>query len=140
MAELKLTITTQSSAADVSDEAKKSETAKDTAKTLLTAAQGWRIAKQIGNEIIDASVSTIGTRTGNYTQQQTISQGISAAKRGIGVAMAFAANPLLGLIDLGVQGLSMGLQLAEEQRQIDINNRDVERLRQRSGYYSNGGR
>lgn len=113
------------------------EQAKDKKKEAWIVAHGLDVAKQLGRQVADQYIASIGSRTGNYVQQEQIQTAIGIGTKAVGIATSFAANVWLGVAHLAAEGISTGFQLANYQRELRWQNREAAELRRRAGYNSN---
>ena len=74
--------------------------------------------------IIQNQISIYGDVTGDYIKQTNMEQTYNNIMNGAGVLLSvgtsFAANPILGLVNLGLQGVSIGIQEWQRQKQYSI--------------------
>ena len=140
MTEITINFTLQggSEGGGVSDSTQPSgATARENAKTAFVVHQAMSVAKQLGSQVVNNYVSSIGSRTGNYVQQERVQTAMSVVGKVISIGTAFAANPILGAVALVSEGVNLGFQIAERNREIMWQNREAEQLRRRAGYNSN---
>lgn len=74
--------------------------------------------------IIQNQISIYGDVTGDYIKQTNMEQTYNNIMNGAGVLLSvgtsFAVNPVLGLVNLGLQGISIGIQEWQRQKQYSI--------------------
>ena len=112
-------------------------TAQDNRKTAFTVNQAVSVAQQFSSQIVDGYIGSIGSRTGNYVMQEKAQTTMKVVGKIATIGAAFAANWVLGVVALVGEGISMGFEIAEQNRQIMWQNRNAEQLRRRAGYNSN---
>lgn len=115
-------------------------TAKDNAKSAFTIDQATRVATRFARQIATNTIGSIGTFTGNNILQERVERGMSFVSRGIGVGVAFIANPVLGAVALAGEGVDIAFRLAQENRKREWQNVAASELRRRAGYESNKNR
>jgi hypothetical protein len=115
-------------------------TAKDNAKSAFTIDQATRVATRFARQIATNTIGSIGTFTGNNILQERVERGMSFVSRGIGVGVAFIANPVLGAVALVGEGIDVAFKLAQQQRKLEWQNVAASELRRRAGYESNKNR
>lgn len=142
MSEIKIKLTVaggnieQGNGNAASDAQPKSKYSQDTAQMAFAVSKAMDVGKQLGRQIINNSVASIGLRTGNYVLQEQLQTNISIAKKTIGVATAFIANPFLGALALVGEGVDMAYQIRNRNIQLMWQNRQAAELRRRAGYLS----
>lgn len=112
----------------------KGDTAKGNAETFFKLDRAMAVSKQFANQIVGASVNSIGSRTGNYVLQDRAQQGINVAKKLIGIGVSFALNPVLGTINVVSEGIGAAFEYAAYAREIRWQNREAGELARRAGY------
>lgn len=74
--------------------------------------------------IIQNQISIYGDVTGDYIKQTNMEQTYNNIMNGAGVLLSvgtsFAVNPILGFVNLGLQGVSIGIQEWQRQKQYSI--------------------
>ena len=115
-------------------------TAKDNAKTAFTVSQAVQVAARLGQQVGTNLVGSIGTFSGNNVMQERVERGISIASKGVGVVVAFIANPILGAVALAGEGIDLAFKVAQEERKRLWQNSAANEVRRRAGYQSNANR
>lgn len=114
--------------------------AKDVAEQAFTIDQGLRVARQFGEQLSSGIISSIGARTGNVALQNQIQGAVSVVSKGVGVGVAFAANPYLGAVALISEGISTSFDIANRIRERQWANRQAAELARRAGYLTSRNR
>lgn len=112
-------------------------TEKDKKKEAWIVAHGLDVAKQLGRQVADNMIASIGSRTGNYVQQEQIQTAIGIGTKAVGIATSFAINPWLGAVHLAGEAISAGFNYANTMRELRWQEREKAELRRRAGYNSN---
>src|SRR5699024_1369376 len=103
--------------------AAKTNVAKKNAKAYWTLERAQSIAKQFATQIVDAHVGMIGLNTGNYVLQERVQRSLNIGQKLIGIGASFALNPILGTLNLISEGISMGVELARQNKEVAWQNR-----------------
>lgn len=119
-----------------SDVANETEGAKDNAQMAFALDMALRVGEQTATQVSTGLVTSLGTRTGNTALQNQIQGGASAVGEAVGVGIAFAANPYLGIIALGGKATSKSFELVSRAIERMWSNRQAAELARRAGYLS----
>lgn len=114
--------------------------AKNNAKAFFTLDRGISVAKQFATQIVDAHVGMIGLSTGNYVLQERVQRSLNIGQKLIGIGVSFAINPILGTLNLISEGISMGVELARQNKEVAWQNRSANELARRAGYLADENR
>ena len=117
-----------------------SSTAKENAVAFFTLDKAKSVGKQFATQIVNRSVSTIGSRTGNYVLQERVQSGLNIAQKAISIGASFAINPVLGALNLVSEGIGFAFNIADRNREIMWQNRQAGELARRAGYLSDQNR
>lgn len=120
--------------------AAKTNVAKKNAKAYWTLERAQSIAKQFATQIVDAHVGMIGLNTGNYVLQERAQRSLNIGQKLIGIGVSFALNPILGTLNLISEGISMGVELARQNKEVAWQNRSANELARRAGYLADENR
>lgn len=116
---------------------KKASKNKETAKIAFSVNQAMNVAKRLSNEVIDGAITSYGETSGHTIQAEQIRKTKAYATKAVGLVASFAANWVVGLVDLGVQGVGEIINYNAEQRQIRWQNRQASELQRRAGFNAN---
>lgn len=119
-----------------SDVANETEGAKDNAKLAFVIDMALKVGEQTAAQVSTGLVTSLGTRTGNAALQNKIQGGVSAVGEAVGVGIAFAANPYLGIIALGGKATSRTFELVDRAIERVWSNRQATELARQAGYLS----
>lgn len=119
-----------------SDVANETEGAKDNAQLAFTIDMALRVAEQTATQLSTGIVTSLGARTGNTALQNQIQGGVSAVGEAVGVGVAFAANPYLGIIALAGKATSKAFEFTSRAIERMWSNRQATELARRAGYLS----
>lgn len=84
-------------------------------------------------QALNTSISMIGVETGNYVEQQQIEAVMGLVSSAVGTGVAFATNPYLGIAKVAADVVSYGLKIATDIRKFQVNEKNADILRRRSG-------
>ena len=125
-------------AVPVKDEAaQNNKKKKEDAKNAFTLDEARSVAHKIGSTVANNMIGTMGSRTGNYVMQEQMQTAVSFASSAVSVVTSFVANPYLGIVNLAVQGIGAGFNLASYNRTKRWEERAAHELQRRAGYNSN---
>ena len=90
--------------------------------------------KDLGMQAINASISNIGLATGNTYAQAKAERAAQAVQSIAGVAVAFAANPIMGVVALAGMGIQAAAETYRQNKEREITNYQAEQYAKRIGY------
>lgn len=84
-------------------------------------------------QTINSYIGNLGDFTGNYVKQDNLQREIEAVGQLVGVGAAFATNWVAGVAMVAGLGIKAINDYRISQRQIELENKRIEYLRQRNG-------
>lgn len=116
------------------------DTAAETAKSFFTLKDAKTVAQMFSSQIVNKSVSSIGSRTGNYALQDRVQSSVNVVTKVVDLGFTFAINPIIGAFTLVSEGIGLALDIAARNREIMWQNRSANELARRAGYLSDQNR